>query len=279
MLQPQTQQQVQAEPSTLNRYEQILKNPKLKPEHRLKIEKMAQQERLAEKKEARELRKELREEEKIARESFSESGKERAELLASGRQSRENLKELTDLEDLEKTGNLDTPGYVAFLERSGFDIPALMNPESEAFQKITTLGMFRGLKDATRGQITNREVEGFAKTIPSLLQSPEGRKRVTAGMKYINRINLAYTDGLKEIVEKAVKNKEPLPVDWREELDTKLEKKIDSLVKKFKEDLSKPVPAGQNKYVTALQAGLGSIVGAPGKLIGSVGGALSKLAA
>jgi hypothetical protein len=258
----QPQQQQPAE-KPKNIYRAILETPDLPldPKERATFEKLAQKQDHFLKKEERAERKESREDEKIRRESFSESAKERSELLSSGRQSRENLKELGDLEDLEKSGNLDTPGYVSFLERSGFDIPALMNPESEAFQKITTLGMFRGLKDATRGQITNREVEGFAKTIPSLLQSPEGRKRVTSGMKYINRINLAYTDGLKGIVEESVKNKEPLPVDWREQLDTKVEKQIDTLVKKFKEDLAKPVPKGQNKLITALQAGAGDLVG------------------
>ena len=164
------------------------------------------------------------------------------------------------MQELQDSGKLDTPGYPAFLKRAGLNIPALMNPESEEFNKIA-VNFLRDAKNYFGARVTQQEVQLFLQGIPSLSQSPEGRKRVIANLKYIANGALEYNNALKEVIQE---NKGVPPYDLMERIDDKVEKKIDSFAARFKKDLSKPVPKGQNKLITALQAGLGSVIGGAG---------------
>ncbi len=191
------------------------------------------------------------------REAFKATKAERKEIIDKGRAARQNLHDLDRMEELEKEGKLDTPGYIEGLKRSGFDIPALMNPGSEEFQKIAA-NFLKDAKTYFGSRVSNYEIEQFLKTIPSLSQSPEGRKRVIANLKNLSRGALEYNNALKEIM---AENKGIPPYDLLEQVDSKVQKREDALAKKFKEDLAKPVPKAQSKYVTALQASIGNIVG------------------
>lgn len=218
--------------------------------------------------------------EKERREAFKLTKTERKEILDKGRSARQNLQDLSRLEELEKEGKLDTPGYVEFLKRSGFDLPALMSPGSEEFQKIAQTFM-RDAKTYLGSRISNFELEQFLKTIPSLSQSPEGRKRVISNLKYFNRVSLEYNKALKEVI---AENDGVPPLDLLEQVDEKADKRLDTLSTRLKEDLAKPVPTGQNRLITALQSTLGSVIGLPGtllqgasKLLGGGGGGAAAI--
>ena len=207
--------------------------------------------------------------------AFKETREERLKILEEGNAAKGTIRDLDRMEQLNREGNLDTPGYIEMLKRSGLDIPALMNPESEEFLKIAQ----NFLKDAKvyyGGKVSNYEVEQFLKTIPSLSQSPEGRKRVIAGLKNIANAKKAYADTYLEIYKE---NGGKPPIDMNEQIYERVDKKLDKLSEKFLEDISKPVPAGQNKFITALQSSLGSLLGAPGSLIGAAGHAIAPAAA
>ena len=128
------------------------------------------------------------EREKLNLERFKHTKDLRDTITNEAKASNGDLRDLERIEELEKEGKLDTPGYVEFLKRSGLNIPALQNEGSEEFQKITQ-NFMRNAKQYFGGNISNFEVEQFLKTIPSLSQSPEGRKRVISNMKRIARTN------------------------------------------------------------------------------------------
>jgi hypothetical protein len=205
---------------------------------------------------------------------YKETKDIRHEIVQSAKSARQDLRDLNRLEELQSSGNLDTPGYVEFLKRSGLDIPALTNPESEEFKKIEA-NFLRNAKDYFGGRISNYEVEQFLKTIPSLSQSPEGRKRVIANLKYISRGALEYNNALKEIM---AENKGIPPLDLEEQIFDKTDKKLEALHKKFKEDIAKPAPKGQNKLIAALQAGAGSVIGLPGAIVSGIGKVAGNIA-
>lgn len=75
---------------------------------------------------------------------------------------------------------------------------------------------------------------------------------------------------MKQIAPTA-KNKGVPPYDLMEQVDDIVEKKMDTFARQFKEDLSKPVPKGQNRFITGMEAFLGSVAGTPGALINKVG--------
>lgn len=218
------------------------------------------------------LKKEKASKDEIA-ERFKATQPYREKILEGARSARQDLKDLDRLEELQTEGKLDTPGYSEFLKRAGFDIASLRNPASEEFQKIEA-NFLRNAKQYFGGRISNYEVEQFLKTIPNLSMSNEGRKRVIANLKYVTRAALEYNNALKEVI---AENRGIPPFDLSEKIDDKIEKKLDKLSEKFREDLKKPVPKEQNKLVTALQAGAGSVIGLPGKLLGGIGNALGKL--
>lgn len=212
---------------------------------------------------------------KLHAEQFQATAGLRHDILQRSKSSRQTLKDLSRLEELSQEGKLDTPGYAEFLERSGFDIPALMNPESEEFKKIQQ-NFLKGAKEYFGGRISNYEVEQFLKTIPSLSQSPEGRQRVIANLKNVARADMEYKNAMKEVVNE---NGGIPPYDLEEKIDDKIDKRLDRLSEEFKKDLKKPAPKGQNKLITALQAGAGSLIGAPGKILSKVGGMASNILA
>lgn len=253
-----------AQPQQSKSFAELLRNPRLKPEHRLQIEKMAQQERQFQTKESA----------KERREAFAQSKETRKKTHEAAHAARQDIRDLDRMGELEKEGKLDTPGYVEFLKRSGLDIPALMNPGSEEFNK-TAANFMRNAKTYLGSRISNFELDQFLKTIPSLSQSPEGRKRVISNLKYVARSALSYNDALNEIIKE---NKGVPPLDLDEQIEDRVGNKLDKLSEKFKEDISKPVPKGQNKFITGLQATAGSVLGAPGALLKGAGSLLSGLA-
>ncbi len=203
---------------------------------------------------------------KEKQEAFKQTKELRQNLYKESRTAKTALEDLNRMEDLEKENKLDTPGFAEFLKRSGMDIPALMNPGSEEFNKI--VGNFqRGAKEIYGSRITNFELENFLKILPSLSQSPEGRKRVISNLKRLYRGNLAYKDAAKKIVRD---NKGIPPLDLMEQIDDEVEPLLDKIAEQFKADLAQESPPGQNKLVTALQAGVGSTIGLPNTILGGL---------
>lgn len=207
------------------------------------------------------------EQEKLRQNAYKETKEERKQFLQDYQASKRDLDDLNRFQELEKDGKLDTPGYVEFLKRSGLDIPALLNPESEEFQKIAA-NFLRDAKNYYGGRVSNMEMEQFLKTIPSLSQSPDGRKRVIANLKNLARAKTERYQAYKDIKSETRGN---IPIDVAEQVEDRIDKRMDHLAEQFRKDLAKEVPAGQNKMITALQAALGSAAGRIPSSIGKAG--------
>lgn len=185
----------------------------------------------------------------------------RHEIVQKARAAKQDLRDLDRLEELQNTGKLDTPGYTEFLNKAGLDIQALKSPESEEFQKIQA-NFLRNAKQYFGGRISNFEVESFLKTIPSLSNSNEGRKRVIANLKNISRGAVEYNEAMKEVI---AENKGVPPFDLEERIEDKIDKRMEKISEQFKKDLAKSVPKEQNRLITALQTGAGKVAGNLGK--------------
>jgi hypothetical protein len=254
-------QQAQQGPKS---FADVLKNPRLKPEHKLRIAEMQQRKELAEKK-AQQLAKQA--EEKTTAGKFKETKEFRKATIENAKASRDRLHDLERMEQLETTGKLDTPGYLEFLKRTGLDVSTLKSPESQEFEKLSA-GFMRDAKSIFGARISNFEIEQFLKAIPSMSQSPEGRKRVIANLKRVARASVEHANAMKEVIGK---HKGVPPYDLMEKVDSMVEKKMDALSKMFKKDLERPVPAAENRAMTMIPSVLGSILGAPGAIIGKLG--------
>ena len=185
-----------------------------------------------------EIRKQLNEREdkldKIAGDRRKIYAKELQDLSSRKKNASRDIQDLNRLLELEDEG-LISAGYAEFLERSGFDIPALMNPASQEFKKLTQ-SFIRKAKEYFGGRITNREMQQFMKTIPTLSQSPEGRKRVIAQMKNVAEAELETYKTAQKIIKK---NSGIPPIDLFERVDSLMEEKRKSLSEKFRKELKK----------------------------------------
>lgn len=201
--------------------------------------------------------------------AFKLTQAERKEIAQKGRAAKLNLEDLERLEQLEDTGKLDTPGFTEFLKEIDMDIPALLNPESQEFQKIAQT-FLRDAKQYFGARVSNFELEQFLKTIPSLSQTPEGRKRVISNLKRMNRASIKYHDVMKDIIKN---NDNRPPLDLSEQIDERMNKELDAISLQFKKDLQRKVPEAQSPWVTALQIGAGKALGGAGNLASRLGGA------
>lgn len=203
---------------------------------------------------------------------FKETAPYREKTLEAKNSAQAVLDDLSRMKELESgDAQLDTPGYIEFLERSGLDIPALMKPESEEFNKLRQTQL-RDARQYFGGRVTNFEMDQFLKSIPSLNQSPEGRKRVIANMERINKLKVKTADVMRKIIKE---NGGVPPLDLAEQVDERMKKYRDRFAEEFKTDLKRKVPQSQSPYITAMQAIAGSAVPTVGKGIkGALGGAL-----
>ena len=268
--QAQQSQNIQQPPQELKDKAQLIADAFTSPQEKRERRKIE----LAEKKIAQaEEHFQKKQEAKEKAEAYKSTAKYREKIFEEAQAAKAQRDDLNRQEELESEGKLDTPGYTEFLKRSGLDIPALMNPGSEEFNKISN-NYLRDAKTYFGGKVSNNEMEQFLKTVPSLSQSPEGRKRVIANLKKLANAKLAYADTVIDIIKE---NKGVPPFDIAEQVYERIDKKLDKLAEKFREDVSKPVPQGQNRLITALQTSLGSIIGTPGKILGGASKAIPTI--
>lgn len=208
--------------------------------------------------------------EKISSELRKETKEDLKSMRTKYKDAEQDLKDLSRLQDLEDEG-LISPSYFQVLHDVGLDIPALMNPASEEYQKISQR-FIRKAKEYYGGNVTNNEMEQFLKTIPSLLQSAEGRKRVTSQMKNLSRLEVETYKSARKVIRN---NAGIPPHDLWDRVDDDIKSKRKSLSVQFKKDLARDVPDAENKASAMLKIAAGKSAkplggAALGGLIGSV---------
>lgn len=132
------------------------------------------------------------------------------------------------LEELDSGGNLDTPlmnGLAnALSSLTGGIIPAsvFLSPESEEFTKLSNT-FIKQAKALFGSRVTDKDLEYFMKTIPTLANSQEGRKLIYQQMQRMASMQRAEFDALHKY-SKQHKN-ENIPAGWRFEVDEKTTKR------------------------------------------------------
>lgn len=201
-----------------------------------------------------------------------EARAEGKELRDKKKAAKDTIEDINRLEELEKEG-LAGAGAVEFYKNAGLDIPSLIGAPSEEYNKIAA-NFVRNAKSMFGSRLTDADLNQFLKTVPSLSNSPEGRKRINSNLKKIARLDIEYADTYRDIVKS---NKGTIPFDLEEQLDDKMDKKREVIYQQFKKDLHKPVPKGESAILTGILASVGGALGAPGKILGKIGGAVGHV--
>lgn len=77
-----------------------------------------------------------------------------------------------------------------------------LTPEAQEAVKLI-IDSTSGIKDTYGARVTNFDLQTYLRKLPSLLTSPEGRRRVIRDLKGINDINEVYNEGIQDVFDKA----------------------------------------------------------------------------
>lgn len=178
-------------------------------------------------------------EEQLDADSWKEHKDFRAEILKGREDYDLNALRFDRLEELNEGGKLTAPGMASFLDAFGIPLGVLNNPDSEEFDKLSK-DLLKGVSSFFPGRINIVEVENFLKTIPTLMNSEDGRRRVINNLKALYSPTKIRYDVARELT----KGKKRLPHDLPELVRDASEPKIDQLAIQFKLANLPPQPEG-----------------------------------
>lgn len=221
-------------------------------------------------------RKELQREKEHA---FSATANLRKEIGDKAKAARDRLEDIKLQRQLDDSGKLDSAGYVEFLKRADLDIPALLNPESQLYNKIAQ-GYQRDAKTLYGGQVTNNEIDQLMRAVPTLSSSRKGRQLLYPVLERFQDDQIAYENAEKAIIKE---NRGVPPLDLQEQISDRIAPMMKKNAEKVRAEIQrivKYVEDDENPLTTALQATAGELVGGlkkavPGAAKGALKGAVA----
>jgi hypothetical protein len=172
------------------------------------------------------------EQKKDIREDRKATAKFREKISEQNESAREDLDRYNRIEQLIDKGSLSDPVYVKALQKYGWDVPALLTEDSEELQKLSQ-DFLRNAKSIYGARITNQELENYLKTVPNLLQSKNGMRRVIRNQKIIAKGKQVLFKTMREIIKE---NKGNPPFDINEQVQERASAELDKLSKEFSSD-------------------------------------------
>lgn len=149
------------------------------------------------------------------------------------------LDQMMSLEDL------PTPALATAMEALGIP-PSLFSANAETAEKLS-IDLTKNIQQFYGSRILQSEFSAFLKSIPSLRNSPEGRRRIVENMKKFNQLKrLEYIKTREEMTKYEDKNK-PLPRDFRQKVFESMKPEANKLADDFKnanlkrKELKKPL--------------------------------------
>jgi len=107
---------------------------------------------------------------------------------------------LGKMEIAAESGQLPTPALIKTLEFFGLPLGIINNPLGEAYDKESN-EYIKDISNYFPGQIRVAEIEPFMKTIPTLLNSDEGKKLIIKSQQLINKQKTDTYDAYKQILK------------------------------------------------------------------------------
>jgi hypothetical protein len=144
---------------------------------------------------------------------------------------------LDRMEELEESGNLTTPLMYEFANKMGFPIGILNNPDTEEYIKLQQ-DFVRDVNDVFRGQIRVFEIEQYLKTIPTLANSPEGRRRIIQNRRLLSLAKRMRYEAYRDIIKE---NKGIKPRNLGLLIEERVGDKLDNIQREYRNNLQKPL--------------------------------------
>lgn len=174
--------------------------------------------------------KKKQESEKLDYQSFRDN-KEYTEKVLTGYEAYKRDQQVLDqMDQLAKKGKMIGPIGNSIMQKLGLPIGILNNPDSEQFDKLSQ-ELMKNITGTYGSRILQTEVVSFMKSIPTLMNSPEGQKRLIKQWKILNEGKKVYYDAYKNVRKE---NKNRLPPDLHEKVIDKADEKLDKIGDDFR---------------------------------------------
>jgi len=249
------------------RMSQATGDPRIYQKAQLEVAKTGKREEQFEKKlawekekEAAKEKREMTKEERIKQHEINQETKPIVEKInKDAKAARDNNMRLQRMEKLNEEGNLGFPLFNSLVGTIsegiwgfGLDLGFAMTADAQEFNKLST-DFLKNVKDIFGARVTDREVKNYLKTVPTLAQSQEGRRRLINNLQMFNQASTIRQEAMDDIIDT---NKGLRPAS----LESKVEKKIGSLLDELANNFSIQ-PIHQPKEEASVLQKLGRGVG------------------
>lgn len=137
---------------------------------------------------------------------------------------------LDRMEYLDKNGQVSASATVKILDVFGLPIGVLSNPDTEEYRKLESDFVRDVSKVFPGGRITNYEIQSYLRTVPSLMNSPDGRASVIRNRKLLNEAKKIRYDEYNQIIKE---NKGKTPQNLMSLLEERTKDRINDIEEKF----------------------------------------------
>jgi len=142
--------------------------------------------------------------------------------LAAERGARDNLHAIKRIEELDRSGKIQ--GLTGeLLKKAG--LGRLRTPETQELEKLS-VGMLSNLKNIFGSRPTNLDVKLFMESIPTLVQSAEGRARIIRNLRAANEASQIRGQAMREILKE---NKGRTPSNLELQIEDRVGDRLDRL--------------------------------------------------
>lgn len=123
--------------------------------------------------------------------------------LRSLEESGARFERLSELSSPEHEMKFPSRTMAALFTKEGELNPLMQSQLSEDAQEYSKLlaDELGGVKGMVGSRVTNYDIQAYMKRLPSLINSPEGRRRVLRDLKLMNQLNKEYYTGLLDSVQ------------------------------------------------------------------------------
>lgn len=106
--------------------------------------------------------------------------------------------QLARMERLNESNQLSTPASIKALQTFGVPLSFLNNPSNEEFEKLS-LDLTKNITQVYGNRILKTEFDNFLRTIPTLLNTKEGRERIINNLRLMNEGAKIKYDAYKQL--------------------------------------------------------------------------------
>lgn len=210
---------------------ELLKSPRLTPEHRLKLASLEQQKQFHKEKLSAKEQQEVDKETKPIYDDISKAAKG----------AKESDLRLDRMQELINRGNLTKPGWVSLVDTLGkgiagfgIDLSWALHPDTQEFKKLST-DFLKNAKDYFGARLTDTDLKTFLQTIPNAAQTNEAKIRVIDNLKAFNKISLLKKKAADDIIKK---NGGKRPRNLDQLVDDATNSQVDKIAQDFKKNLN-----------------------------------------